>query len=87
LGYKFNKNIIIPDNINTLYLTCNNNIINNLPYHIVKIYVKFSYNKEYNKNIDNISFNVKEIYVSDKKFKKYFRKIPLDTIIHLSNFY
>jgi hypothetical protein len=79
-GYKFTQNIYrIPKSINELSLYNNNEYINNIPNHIIKIYIKYS-NSNIDKKIENLPPSIKEIIIQHEIFKKYI-KIPFGCIL------
>jgi hypothetical protein len=88
LGYSL-KEYKIPKNIKELVLYYNNNLIDNIPEHIEKIYINFCYydmdNEKY-KKIDNIPLTIKEIIIKNEKYKKYI-KIPFGCKLTINNFY
>jgi hypothetical protein len=95
IGYptKFEKQIILPKNLKKLSLNCNNNLINNIPKHIEKIYISFHYclveiidnNNNNNNNIikiDNLPPTIKKIVIENEKHKNYI-KIPFGCIVSI----
>ena len=79
-GWNFENNIIIPQTVKELSLTCNNNLINNIPNFIEKLYIYFYYDKSYNKKVENLPFTLKEIIIEDEEHKEYI-KIPFGTML------
>jgi hypothetical protein len=61
-------------------LTSENNLINNIPNYIEKIYIKFYENT---KIISNLPITIKEIVLKKEKYTKYI-KIPFNTIITIN---
>jgi hypothetical protein len=80
LGWLFQNKIIIPKNIKELSLSCNNNLINNIPEHIENIYIYFPNNEVYIKKIENLPPTIKEIVIKNEEYKEYI-KIPFGCII------
>jgi hypothetical protein len=85
----FNNIIILPKSLKKLSLTCNNNLINNIPKHIETVYIWFykydnKYGDEYNKKIDNLPLTIKKIVIKYEKFKKYI-KVPFGCILTIKN--
>ena len=77
-GYVFNQIVDkLPITIKELSLHCNNNLINNLPEHIEKLFINFYYKI---KKVENLPFTLKEIIIKDEKFKEYI-KIPFGCIL------
>jgi hypothetical protein len=72
------KNIKLTKNIKELSLMHNNNLINNLPENIEKIYIKFNDNKM--SVVNNLPLTIKEIIITSEKYKKYI-KIPFGAIL------
>jgi hypothetical protein len=80
LGWFFQNDFILPKNLKKLSLTCNNNLLNNIPEHIEKIYIYFDYRYDYNKKIENLPLTIKEIIIYDEKYIKYI-KVPFNCIL------
>jgi hypothetical protein len=76
-----NNKIIIPKNVSELYIMNNNILINNLPEHIEKLFIKFSIVKN---KIENLPITIKEIIIENKEYKKYIKK-PFDAIITVNS--
>jgi hypothetical protein len=83
IGNNFNNKI--PINVRELYVNHNNKILNNLPNHIEKIYIKFCgyCNSFIKKNIDNLPFSIKEIIIQKEEHEDFLTKIPFETIISI----
>ena len=80
INWCINSDIKLPKNVNYLLLTCNNNLINNIPEHIEKLNIYFENDHISNKNVENLPLTIKEIIIKDKEYKKYI-KIPFGTIL------
>jgi hypothetical protein len=85
IGWFSQNEIILPKNIKELSLTCNNNLINNIPKHIEKVYIYFNDGDNnnrfiYNKKVENLPLTIKEIVIQDEKYKEYI-KIPFGCIL------
>jgi hypothetical protein len=78
--WTFNNFIILPKFLKKLFLTCVNNLINNIPEHIEKIYILFFNYNNHNKKVENLPSTIKEIVIENEKFKKYI-KVPFGCII------
>jgi hypothetical protein len=86
MGWHFQNKIILPKTLKELSLTCNNNLINNIPEHIEKIYIYFSvYNEDGNTKVENLPSTIKEIVIEDEKFKDYI-KIPFGCVLTIKKF-
>jgi hypothetical protein len=85
IKWYYNNKIILPKSLKELSLTCNNDLINNIPEHIEKVYILFYYyNEVKNKKIENLPPTIKEIVIEDDKFKKYI-KVPFGCILTIKN--
>jgi hypothetical protein len=84
IGWLINCDIKLPKKLNYLLLTCNNNLINNIPEHIKKLYIYFHLDKKENKYIENLPSTIKEIIIIDEEYKKYI-KIPFGTVLTIKN--
>jgi hypothetical protein len=82
LDCDFDKNKI-PKSVKEIMLYCDNNLLNNLPEHIEKVFIIFSFDDNYNKNISNLPITIKEIIIKNKKYEKYIKK-PFDTILTIN---
>ena len=82
IGNKFNNNIKIPMSVRYISLYSHNNLINNLPYHIETVFIKFEYSIEH--NIINLPYTIKKIIIGQKKDANYI-KIPFDCILEILN--
>ena len=85
ISWLINCDIKLPKKLNYLLLTCNNNLINNIPEHIKKLYIYFHLDKKENKYIENLPLTIKEIIIEKIKYKKYI-KIPFGTILTIKKF-
>jgi hypothetical protein len=89
---KFENQIILPKNLKKLSLNCNNNLINNIPKHIEKIYISFDYCLveivDNNNNIittikiNNLPLTIKKIVIENEKYKKCI-KIPFGCVVSI----
>jgi hypothetical protein len=84
IKWYYNKKIILPKSLKKLFLTCNNNLINNIPEHIEKVGVWFFDDESYNKKIENLPLTIKEIIIEDEEYKKYI-KVPFGCILTIKN--
>jgi hypothetical protein len=84
IKWYYNNEIILPKSLKKLSLSCNNNLINNIPEHIEKIYIYFYYKYNYNKRVENLPSTIKEIIIEDEEYKKYI-KIPFGCILTIKN--
>ncbi len=84
LGWNFQNEIILPKNLKELSLTCNNNLLNDIPKHIEKVYIRFSIDDQYNKRVENLPLTIKEIVINNKNYKKYVKK-PFGSILTIKN--
>ena len=75
----YKNEIILPKSLKKLSLTCNNDLINNIPEHIEKVYIYFSCD-HIHKKVENLPSTIKEIVIEDEQFQKYI-KIPFGCII------
>jgi hypothetical protein len=78
ISWTINCDIKLPKNVKYLSLTCKNNLINNIPEHIEKVYIYF--NDKQDKKVENLPLTIKEIIINDEEYKKYI-KIPFGTIL------
>jgi hypothetical protein len=85
IGWCFKNEIILPKTLKELSLTCNNNLINNIPEHIEKIYIWFSNDDKYDKKVENLPLTIKEIVIENEKFKDYI-KIPFGCVLTIKKF-
>ena len=83
IKFNFNNQIILPKSLKKLSLTCNNNLINNIPEHIEKVYIYFSCD-HIHKKVENLPLTIKEIVIKNEEFKKYI-KIPFGCILTIKN--
>ncbi len=81
LSWYFKSEIIFPKNLKELCLTCNNNLINNIPEQIEKLHILFDCEDDKNnKKIENLPLTIKEIIIYDEKYIKYI-KVPFNCIL------
>jgi hypothetical protein len=73
-----------PKNIKKLTLNSNNNLINNIPEHIEKIYIFFDFLQVKFPKIENLPSTIKKIIIEKEKYKKYI-KIPFGCILKIKN--
>jgi hypothetical protein len=78
-------NFTIPKTVNQLSLWNGSKLINNLPEHIEKIFIKFNSDNKLNKKVENMSITIKEIIIENEEYKKYI-KIPFETKITIQQF-
>jgi hypothetical protein len=83
VNWYFQNEIILPKNLKELTLSCNNNLLNNIPKHIEKINIYFSWNIENNKRVENLPLTIKEIVIKNE-YKKYV-KVPFGSILTIKN--
>jgi hypothetical protein len=77
--FNFNQEIkenVLPKSIKKISLWSHCNLINNLPLQIEEVYIKFSYDDTYNKEVNNLPITLKKITIDDEKYLKYITKIP-----------
>jgi hypothetical protein len=79
ISWLINCDIKLPKNVNYLLLTCNNNLINNIPEHIEILNIYFDNYKE-NKYIENLPSTIKKIIIKDEECQKYIKK-PFGTVL------
>ena len=78
-GYKFNQEIkenVLPKSIKKISLYSHCNLINNLPLEIEEVFIKFSNDDEYNKEVNNLPMTLEKITIENEKYLKYITKIP-----------
>lgn len=83
IKWEFQKKIVIPEKTKELFITCNNELINNLPEHIEKIHIFFDDDEKFNKDVSNLPMSLKEIIIKNKDFAKYILKIPFGCVIKI----
>ena len=69
---------MIPESIKKIGLYSHCNFINNLPLHLVEIYIKFDDDDFYNKDITNLPITLEKIIINDEKYLKFITKIPFN---------
>ena len=76
---KFNQEIkenVLPKSIKKIGLYSHCNLINNLPLWIEEVFIKFSNDDEYNKEVNNLPMTLEKITIENKKYLKSITKIP-----------
>ena len=79
LGCLFNKNIKLPTSVKYISLFSHNNLVNNLPYHVETVFIKF---KDLTHDVINLPYTIKKIIIYKKEYTKYI-KIPFDCILEI----
>jgi hypothetical protein len=75
LGWKIKNKVIFPKSLKELSLSHTNILINNIPNHIEKVFIKFYHNDKPYKKVENLPLTIKEIVIKKEIYKKYI-KIP-----------
>jgi hypothetical protein len=69
----FRTQILLPETVKEIYLTCDNDFINDIPEHIEKIYIEFYDDTTLNNKVYNLPKTLKEIIIEKKIYKKYIK--------------
>jgi hypothetical protein len=89
-GPKYKIKTNTPKTVKNLYINSNHYLINDIPEHIEKIYIRFNDDKNYHNNkkidkIENLPLTIKEIVIEKNKHKQYL-KIPFGCILTIKKF-
>jgi len=78
-GWEFNQVIkvnVLPKSIKKIGLYSHCNLINNLALRIEEVFIRFSHDDTYDKEVTNLPITLKKITIEDEKYLKYITKIP-----------
>ena len=81
LGWCFNRVIkknVLPKSIKKISLYSHCNLINNLPIWVEEVYINFSDDTKYDKEITNLPMTLEKIIIDNEKYLKYITKIPFN---------